>query len=545
MQNRTARRRSIARRSATCAGIASIVAATLVTLVAPASAAGTTYTSKSLNYTVSGRTVTATSVVAASTPVTATSAGICALNSTNGSVDFSFTSNVTISTSGTTIAASRTLNPGSYTYWACAKVNGGWPTIGPRRTLVVPATGPTSGPGPTTPVATTTTPTTPVATTSTPTTPVATTSTPTTTTTTPAPGSSTSSGPPTTTPSTFTNGVYTNMGLSADVSNRTITATTVIAASTPTTATVAGICALNSTNGAVDFPTTANVVLTPSGTTITSTRVLSPGTYTYWGCVKVNGGWPTVSPRQTFYVDPTVAAPTAPAPVDSGQAMPIGDLPGWKQVFSDDFTTDVAMGGFPGSYASKWTAYDGFQDSSGNGMYSKDILSVHNGNLDMYLHTENGKALGAAPVPLVTGKWGGQTYGRFSVRFRSDYLPHFGTGWLLWPDSGNWDDGEIDFPEGGLDQVMSGYVHCIGHARDNCSYTKPGTTYYDWHTATIEWRADRVTMILDGKTILNDTVDVPVNPLHWVMQVGTSGGKPDPATAGHLLIDWVSIYTAV
>ena len=32
----------------------------------------------------------------------------------------------------------------------------------------------------------------------------------------------------------------------------------------------------------------------------------------------------------------TVDVPTAAAP--SGKPMPVGDLPGWKQVFSDDFT---------------------------------------------------------------------------------------------------------------------------------------------------------------------------------------------------------------
>src|ERR1700741_1268265 len=30
----------------------------------------------------------------------------------------------------------------------------------------------------------------------------------------------------------------------------------------------------------------------------------------------------------------------------SGVAMPKGNLPGWKQVFSDDFATSVPLGGF-------------------------------------------------------------------------------------------------------------------------------------------------------------------------------------------------------
>src|SRR5215472_1874929 len=31
----------------------------------------------------------------------------------------------------------------------------------------------------------------------------------------------------------------------------------------------------------------------------------------------------------------------------SGEPMPVGDIPGWHQVFSDDFTTDVPLGSFP------------------------------------------------------------------------------------------------------------------------------------------------------------------------------------------------------
>src|SRR5690242_12804522 len=43
----------------------------------------------------------------------------------------------------------------------------------------------------------------------------------------------------------------------------------------------------------------------------------------------------------------------------SGQPMPVGDLPGWHQIFTDNFAANVPLGSFPAAVASKWTAYSG------------------------------------------------------------------------------------------------------------------------------------------------------------------------------------------
>jgi len=40
----------------------------------------------------------------------------------------------------------------------------------------------------------------------------------------------------------------------------------------------------------------------------------------------------------------------------SGQVAPIGDIPGWHQIFVEDFNTDVAVGSFLGAaYKDKFT----------------------------------------------------------------------------------------------------------------------------------------------------------------------------------------------
>src|SRR4051812_8934318 len=45
------------------------------------------------------------------------------------------------------------------------------------------------------------------------------------------------------------------------------------------------------------------------------------------------------------------------ASLPSGEAMPVGNLDGWRQTFTDDFTTDVALGSFPSAVSGKWGAY--------------------------------------------------------------------------------------------------------------------------------------------------------------------------------------------
>src|ERR1700686_1550822 len=61
--------------------------------------------------------------------------------------------------------------------------------------------------------------------------------------------------------------------------------------------------------------------------------------------------------------------PTSPPAANPGTGMPRGDLPGWHQIFAEDFATAVPVGSFPGPvYQSKWGVYpDGWHDTSRNG----------------------------------------------------------------------------------------------------------------------------------------------------------------------------------
>ena len=161
--------------------------------------------------------------------------------------------------------------------------------------------------------------------------------------------------------------------------------------------------------------------------------------------------------------------------------MPIGDLDGWRQVFTDDFGTDVALGQFPEAVADKWTAYPSpVKDTFRHGTYSPHtVVSVSNGVLNEYIHAKGRVFMVAAILPNVpnTGDQG-QTYGRYAVRFKADPIDGYKMAWLLWPDSARWPrDGEIDFPERNLDSTaVSGFVHHQG-ARQGSDQTSASAEY--------------------------------------------------------------------
>ncbi len=248
----------------------------------------------------------------------------------------------------------------------------------------------------------------------------------------------------------------------------------------------------------------------------------------------------------------------------SGQPMPVGDIPGWHQIFTDDFETNVPVGGFSGCDASKgrcsglpsdvqakWFAYpDGWPDTSKNGTYyPSKVMSIANGMMNLHLHTENGMHMVSAPVPILpgaTGSGGGLLHGRYVIRFQATSVPGYKTAWLLWPDSEVWPrDGEIDFPEGDLNSTIGAFMHrqngTSGGDQDGYSTQ---STYTSWHTAVIEWLPDRLTLILDGQTIGNSTDRIPNTPMHWVIQTETSlsGVTPSDDAVGDVQIDWVAVY---
>lgn len=132
-----------------------------------------------------------------------------------------------------------------------------------------------------------------------------------------------------------------------------------------------------------------------------------------------------------FYADDmsfvAVGAPSGP----SGQAMPVGDLPGWHQIVAEDFTRNSPTGSwgascatdpdaadkivYTGTSGTGWRTYpDCFTDTHQHRPCRSDqVLSTHDGVLDFFLHNVDGKPAGAAPSPVINAATSSQyqTYG--------------------------------------------------------------------------------------------------------------------------------------
>jgi beta-glucanase (GH16 family) len=252
--------------------------------------------------------------------------------------------------------------------------------------------------------------------------------------------------------------------------------------------------------------------------------------------------------------------------------MPVGNLPGWRQVFADNFANDdVPLGSFsgclrgatllashcaglPASVDAKWWAYpDGWSGTPATGTYfPSQTLSIQNGVMDYFIHTATvgGRTYHMidATMPKIpggVGSRGGLLYGRYIVRARLDPLHGYHASFLLWPDSNVWPP-EIDWPEGDFDSTASAFLHWqSGLSAIQRDAYPTGVSMSAWHTYEIDWTAAGCEFYLDGQ-LVGDTIGAtsPDTPMHWVLQTGVSRqeGTPSNAIAGNVQIDWVVAY---
>ncbi|MBO1756384.1 glycoside hydrolase family 16 protein [Allobranchiibius sp. CTAmp26] len=268
----------------------------------------------------------------------------------------------------------------------------------------------------------------------------------------------------------------------------------------------------------------------------------------------------------------------AAATVGSGVAMPLGNLPGWKQTIAEDFNTAIPLGGFVASpttygelaqncaaYATYGKRLGVYGNGSANTYGYYDVsktLSTSSSVLDTYLHVDpaTSRRVSAAVFPLRGGLQNSHTYGRWSYRMRSYNAT--GSGWgcatLLWPaDDKAWPaSGEIDWPEGDIKAQplgMPGKINGFFHPRDATNGWE-GTVqipslngmWTNWHTFTIEWLPNSLKVYLGTQLVMARTSHVPSTPMRWVSQTGPNNdalGRPVlPSGSSHVQIDWVVAY---
>lgn len=265
-----------------------------------------------------------------------------------------------------------------------------------------------------------------------------------------------------------------------------------------------------------------------------------------------------------------VPASAAPGPND----LPQGDLPGWKQLYAENFNAvQVPVGAFSGCagdgdhtcaglraayprYHSTLGAYpDGWPDTAtsgadGNGGRTlggyyrpQDTMSVvrqSNGDgqmrVRMWRPAAGGAVHSAAPVPL---KCMNLRYGKFSERFVvRTATPGYKMAHLHYsPD-------EIDYPEAGgnfATDPVSVFTHGF---REYGKDVAPNSAWTSWHTYSTEITPSGVKAYLDGRLVASVSGSYP-RPTPWVLQNESALAGVYAAKGSSVTIDttWLTCYS--
>lgn len=244
-------------------------------------------------------------------------------------------------------------------------------------------------------------------------------------------------------------------------------------------------------------------------------------------------------------------APTIP----DDQTVPTGNASDFQLIFADDFTKNAWLGSwgsdcdagkivYTGTNGTKWRAYPKcFKDTYQKRPYRSDqVLSVHDGSLDFWLHNVDGQPAGANPSPVINGDSQYQTYGRYSARVKVDAtdLSEYYMAWLLWPsDERYWDSAESDFPERSLGpgNGVTGWHHSSAGREP---FGRGDVDMRQWHTYTQDWTPLVRRYYIDGRLIYTTLNPVYQGAQRWQLQTETNGNGN---SSGHLLVDWVAVYS--
>ena len=173
--------------------------------------------------------------------------------------------------------------------------------------------------------------------------------------------------------------------------------------------------------------------------------------------------------------------------------MPTGDLPGWRQVFTDDF---------PGAGVDKrkWGLYSGQPAGDPGGWWDPSHVEAGGGvaRLRTYRDPRFGDRWVSGGMSSARGLT--QLYGKYDVRFRMDAGYGIASIVLLWPTADHWPP-EIDFAENGGRTTVRDRMSATLHYGEDDRIVQE-TVYGDftrWHTMGVEWTPGRLVYTLDGR----------------------------------------------
>jgi beta-glucanase (GH16 family) len=236
-------------------------------------------------------------------------------------------------------------------------------------------------------------------------------------------------------------------------------------------------------------------------------------------------------------------------PDPSGMPIPVGNIPGWREVFADDFTGTTLDW--------QWTSYWGVPGGDPGGFFDPTHVAVSGGQLVIAAYKDlSDLAWDAGPNTYVTGGVSSspsfaQTYGKYLVRFRFGAGVGIAHAILLWPQTNTWPP-EIDFSEDNGFNRQTSYATLHYGAGNTQVQHSVGVNLTHWHTLGVEWTAGRLVYTLDGRnwaTVTNENVpSVPmtldIQTQSWACGTSTWEQCPNATTPSKvdLSVDWVVAY---
>jgi hypothetical protein len=210
-----------------------------------------------------------------------------------------------------------------------------------------------------------------------------------------------------------------------------------------------------------------------------------------------------------------------------------------------------------GPYTTRISPYHGYKErNTGPVVFNKNLITVQDGKLRMWGHKRlvNGvwTTYGAGIVPLLGGKYVGLKYGYFEVSL--EFIPQGSLGmqnwWfagLLWPQTNEHRDGEVDFVEGVPGTEHNVWQHKLGYngvnPQETCYYYKgaPGTLLGK-HTYGVEWLPERTNFYRDGVLIGSTNCMQPTGPELMKLQLVSLNRTIDNNSHGLVLVDDIRIW---
>jgi len=231
--------------------------------------------------------------------------------------------------------------------------------------------------------------------------------------------------------------------------------------------------------------------------------------------------------------------------------------PKWTIAIDEDFSSAKL------DTNSFWPFYDGVKGTGNVGMRKGSLASFRDGNLIIAAERPSAAETDYNKM-FSTGVAAGpksQLYGRYEVRQKVSKGAGFWPNLQLWPTAGRQggkysatQDGwpvtiEVDIaesPEADRSKAHTTVHYGSGNTQDATTVSADFTQFHIW---IVEWTADAIVVLLDGKEIrrITDKKLIPTTPHHLVIQsdMGSWAGKPtasDPLRM-EIEVDYVKQWT--